>query len=206
MFFQDKTLVHAKKKKKIPPKSQPDLLFGPNLLFTPDLLFAPPPVRKTWLFPELSLWWSGLVFDQKTGYPVPSTGADGGFQDGSSLWHYVIGKVGYQLAPQAHGTLLLLFRRILFSHSSLGSTSSARQMVGCKMRIYANCPTFILYFSFRSQVLTIFCTQNLKMACKNWDMHLRSKILISERKVTPSQHAQAPVHRNQKNIFLIFWG
>ena len=45
MFFQDKTLVRAKKKKKKKktPKSQPDLLFGPDLLFTPDLLFAPPP-------------------------------------------------------------------------------------------------------------------------------------------------------------------
>ena len=93
-----------------------------------------------------------------------------------------------------------------FSHSSLGSTSSTHQMVGCKIRVYTNCPTFILYFSFRSQVLTIFCTQNLKMACKNCHMHFRSKILISERKVTPSQHAQAPVHRNQKNIFLIFCG
>ena len=36
----------------------------------------------------------------------------------------------------------------------------------CKIRIYANCPTFILYFSFRSQVLTIFCTQTWKWPVK----------------------------------------
>ena len=38
---------------------------------------------------------------------------------------------------------------------------------GVKCASTQTCPTFILYFSFRSQVLTIFCTQNLKMACKN---------------------------------------
>ena len=41
-------------------------------------------------------------------------------------------------------------------------------------------------------------------SCKNWYMHFRSKIPISQRKLTPPQHAQTPESQNQKFFFSIF--
>ena len=81
---------------------------------------------------------------------------------------YVMGRVECKLAPQAHGTLLFYLTMSFFLTPRwvLRAPSVKWWVTTCsKVRSYANCSHVHFEFFLQSQVLTIFCTQNLKMAC-----------------------------------------
>ena len=73
------------------------------------------------------------------------------------------GKGGLQSCAAGAQYATFFVGHILLSHSSLGSTSSVRKMVGsqhaAKFAAMQTAPTFTLHFTLSGQVLTIFYTK-----------------------------------------------